>query len=59
VMDILSQEQARWSALFAQTGRNDLCPCGSGRKFKLCHGNWSPDEDLGIPIKPAPIAQDK
>jgi len=19
-------------------GRNDLCPCGSGRKFKLCHG---------------------
>jgi uncharacterized protein len=23
----------------AQTpGRNDLCPCGSGRKFKKCHG---------------------
>lgn len=20
-------------------GRNDLCPCGSGRKFKRCHGN--------------------
>jgi len=20
----------------AQTGRNDLCPCGSGRKFKKC-----------------------
>ncbi|WP_455566608.1 SEC-C metal-binding domain-containing protein [Pedobacter antarcticus] len=19
-------------------GRNDLCPCGSGRKFKNCHG---------------------
>lgn len=19
-------------------GRNDLCPCGSGRKFKICHG---------------------
>ena len=20
------------------TGRNDPCPCGSGKKFKLCHG---------------------
>ena len=20
----------------ARTGRNDLCPCGSGRKFKKC-----------------------
>jgi hypothetical protein len=19
-------------------GRNDLCPCGSGRKYKRCHG---------------------
>ncbi|WP_449240104.1 SEC-C metal-binding domain-containing protein [Candidatus Rhodobacter oscarellae] len=19
-------------------GRNDLCPCGSGKKFKHCHG---------------------
>ena len=22
----------------AKTGRNDPCPCGSGRKFKKCHG---------------------
>jgi uncharacterized protein len=22
----------------AKIGRNDLCPCGSGRKFKQCHG---------------------
>jgi hypothetical protein len=21
-----------------KTGRNDPCPCGSGRKFKHCHG---------------------
>ena len=20
-------------------GRNELCPCGSGKKYKLCHGN--------------------
>jgi hypothetical protein len=25
-------------------GRNDPCPCGSGKKFKLCHGR-SDDED--------------
>jgi len=23
---------------FKDVGRNDLCPCGSGRKFKNCHG---------------------
>ncbi|MCL4105863.1 UNVERIFIED_CONTAM: hypothetical protein GTU68_012501 [Idotea baltica] len=22
----------------AQIGRNDTCPCGSGRKYKKCHG---------------------
>jgi hypothetical protein len=21
----------------AKTGRNELCPCGSGKKFKRCH----------------------
>ncbi|MWU57256.1 hypothetical protein GRB67_04300 [Staphylococcus aureus] len=21
-----------------QVGRNDDCPCGSGKKFKNCHG---------------------
>jgi preprotein translocase subunit SecA len=23
---------------FEKTGRNDPCPCGSGKKFKQCHG---------------------
>ncbi len=23
---------------FSQIGRNELCPCGSGKKFKNCHG---------------------
>ena len=23
---------------FAGVGRNDLCPCGSGKRFKNCHG---------------------
>ena len=24
---------------FKKVGRNDRCPCGSGKKFKHCHGN--------------------
>jgi uncharacterized protein len=34
VMEILGAER---SARYAGVGRNDLCPCGSGRKFKQCH----------------------
>jgi preprotein translocase subunit SecA len=22
----------------AKVGRNELCPCGSGKKYKKCHG---------------------
>ena len=22
----------------SKAGRNDLCPCGSGKKYKKCHG---------------------
>jgi preprotein translocase subunit SecA len=24
--------------LFARVGRNEPCPCGSGKKYKQCHG---------------------
>jgi preprotein translocase subunit SecA len=24
-----------------RVGRNDVCPCGSGKKFKHCHGKLS------------------
>jgi hypothetical protein len=27
---------------FAGAERNDPCPCGSGRKFKQCHGQAQP-----------------
>jgi uncharacterized protein len=37
VMQILAKEETKWQEIFAQTGRNDPCPCGSGRKFKQCH----------------------
>jgi uncharacterized protein len=50
VMGILAEEEAKWGALFAQTGRNEACPCGSGRKFKGCHAK--PGERS--PMRPVP-----
>jgi uncharacterized protein len=35
VSAVLAAEQAE---RFATAGRNDPCPCGSGRKYKQCHG---------------------
>ena len=32
-------DQPLSSVLTAGVGRNDPCPCGSGRKFKKCHGS--------------------
>ncbi|MBK5099362.1 MAG: SEC-C domain-containing protein, partial [Gemmatimonadetes bacterium] len=29
---------AALSEEFDNVGRNDPCPCGSGKKFKKCHG---------------------
>ncbi|HOU14600.1 MAG TPA: SEC-C metal-binding domain-containing protein [Anaerolineae bacterium] len=37
-MQRLAQEEAELAARFAQARRNDPCPCGSGKKFKHCHG---------------------
>ena len=34
-MGILAEQEKK---KFAQVGRNDPCPCGSGKKFKYCHG---------------------
>lgn len=38
IMAFLGLEDAQFQRACAQTGRNDPCPCGSGRKFKHCHG---------------------
>ena len=38
VMGLLAQEEKRLTEALAQAGRNDPCPCGSGAKFKKCHG---------------------
>jgi uncharacterized protein len=38
IMYFLAQEEQELQRRFAQAGRNDPCPCGSGHKFKKCHG---------------------
>jgi hypothetical protein len=35
-------------------GRNDPCPCGSGRKFKKCHDGSAPAPSNIAPAAPAP-----
>ncbi|MEK7505125.1 MAG: preprotein translocase subunit SecA [Patescibacteria group bacterium] len=35
---ITSKNQGRPDSANATPGRNDPCPCGSGKKFKKCHG---------------------
>jgi hypothetical protein len=34
----------------AKVGRNDWCPCGSGRKVKHCHGAKSARMSLGMRV---------
>jgi uncharacterized protein len=38
VMLVLAAEAAQVQKAYAKAGRNEPCPCGSGRKFKHCHG---------------------
>jgi len=38
VMGILAREDAELRSAVGKAGRNDPCPCGSGKKVKRCHG---------------------
>ncbi len=38
IMRIMHAEDTELRRRFARAGRNDPCPCGSGRKLKKCHG---------------------
>jgi preprotein translocase subunit SecA len=33
-----AQAQAQVATALPKVGRNDPCPCGSGKKYKQCHG---------------------
>ena len=44
------------------TRRDDPCPCGSGRKFKKCHGASAPPEPDSVGVtadKPKPPNPDR
>jgi uncharacterized protein len=38
IIPMLAAEAEALRKQYAATGRNAPCPCGSGRKFKYCHG---------------------
>ena len=38
IMVTIARQDAEFQRKLAVTGRNDPCPCGSGLKFKHCHG---------------------
>jgi tetratricopeptide (TPR) repeat protein len=52
----LLQAAERRAAAAPTAGRNEPCPCGSGRKFKQCHGSLSASSTL-TPVAPDPEAQ--
>ena len=39
IMQLYARRDAARQQAFAAAGRNDPCPCGSGKKFKHCHGS--------------------
>lgn len=39
--EVIADEQSGEANIFANVARNDPCPCGSGKKFKHCHGKIS------------------
>ncbi|HEY1944318.1 MAG TPA: preprotein translocase subunit SecA [Roseiarcus sp.] len=40
-LDSLVERDPRNPETWGKVGRNELCPCGSGKKFKHCHGALS------------------
>jgi uncharacterized protein len=38
---LATEDEKRLEQAFEETRRNDPCPCGSGKKFKQCHGRHS------------------
>ena len=47
LMRLYAERDQQWQDLLAKTGRNDPCPCGSGKKFKNCHGH-----EVGVVTSP-------
>ncbi len=45
VMPVLAQENTAPATIRSKVGRNAPCPCGSGLKFKKCHGRLGNNRD--------------
>ena len=62
-LDALERKQVTAQPARAGVGRNDPCPCGSGQKFKQCHGRLSgtpapmPARETAAPADAEAIAQ--
>jgi uncharacterized protein len=41
IMQWYASQDLKRAQAFADAGPNDPCPCGSGKRFKLCHGRRS------------------
>jgi tetratricopeptide (TPR) repeat protein len=51
----LARSPATQATTTATVGRNDPCPCGSGRKYKQCHGSLSaPPSSTALPPSAPP-----
>jgi preprotein translocase subunit SecA len=58
--NIAEQEAKQPRRVVIKIGRNDLCPCGSGRKFKDCHlGRESELRLVAVPAAQPPQPQPK
>jgi uncharacterized protein len=53
IMEILAAQEKRKESAdsWKDVGRNDPCPCGSGKKYKSCHGRTGADFSRGGPEK--------
>jgi uncharacterized protein len=64
VMPLMVGLDANLATDLASAGRNDPCPCGSGRKTKVCHGQSGTKAPagltripLGVPRPPVAVLQ--
>ncbi|HKS84277.1 MAG TPA: SEC-C metal-binding domain-containing protein, partial [Pseudolabrys sp.] len=39
--DAMAQRDSKDPSTWGKVGRNELCPCGSGKKYKHCHGKFA------------------
>ena len=54
VMQFMAQRDAALAASVAKAGRNNPCPCGSGKKTKRCHGARREAEEQAPAMPTAP-----